>query len=158
MGIKIFGTLVVLMVTTVIIAGLIIAGSPATERAHRFDDQRVSDLQQISSAVDLYVSKTGRLPSSLNELTNPEVARLYNLNSTTDPETFTPYEYSTTSKTTYKLCAKFTFANIEKPSTNTRGLITHSYNYSKAWGHSAGKKCFDLLSTPPLENGKNHRP
>lgn len=138
MGVKFFGSIVVIMVVTVIIVGLIIAGSPAEERARRFDDEREYDLQQISAAVDLYVSKTGRLPSSLNDLVKPEVARLYNIPSITDPETSAPYEYSTTSNTAYQLCAKFSRATKET-----------IYPNNRAWEHPAGNKCFELLSSPP---------
>jgi hypothetical protein len=154
MGVKFFGVIVTLMVTTVIIIGLIITGSPLKERERRFDEQRTSNLQEISAAVDHFYSRTGHLPTTLNELTKPDVARLYYIRSLTDPESSTPYEYSITGKSTYKLCATFTHANNEKSSENKLQIQRFSYPDQKVWEHPAGKKCFDLLSPPPKPEGK----
>ena len=152
MVVKFFGLIVTLMVAAVIITGLVITGSPLTERERRFDEQRASNLQEISAAVDLFYSRTGHLPTALNELTKPDVARLYYIRSLTDPETSSPYEYSITGKSTYKLCATFTHANNEKSSENKPQIKRFSNPDEKVWEHPAGKKCFDLLSPPPKTN------
>lgn len=144
MGIKIFGFFVTLMVAVVTIAALITVGLPGTERGRRFDEQRVSDLRQIAAAVDLYYSKNGHLPTSLNDLVKPEVARLYYIRSIVDPETSQPYDFLTKNKSEYQLCAKFNYSNIEKLSTQDK----------KVWEHSEGYKCFDLLSPPSKTNQK----
>lgn len=146
MGVKIFGITITAVVAAVTITALIIAGSPATEREHRFDDQRLSDLRQIAAAVDFYYSKTGRLPASLKDLVKPEVARLYYIRSTTDPQTSKSYEYSPIGKSGYKLCANFIYSNIEE----IRRNISED---KKAWAHPAGYKCFDLNAPPSKASG-----
>lgn len=154
MGVKIYGIIVTLLVASATIAGLIIIGSPLTERERRFDDQRVNDLQQISSAIDLFYTKTGHLPRSLNELVKPEVARLYNLSSTIDPKTSITYEYSTTTESSYKLCANFTQANTETSGTQRRTLLRNHYPDNNAWEHPAGHKCIELFA-PPLKANRH---
>lgn len=149
MGSKIFAIIVTLMVAAVTITGLIILGSPLTERERRFDNQRVSDLRSISSAVDLYFTRTGHLPTTIDDLLKPDIARLYDIASTTDPETSAPYEYSVMSKTTYKLCATFTHADNTKPTEMSRDLSGYFYRNNRAWEHPAGHKCFDILTPQP---------
>lgn len=150
MGVKFFAIIVTLMVAIVTITGLILIGSPLTERERRFDERRVNNLSEISSAVDQYFIKTGHLPSALNEFLKPEVARLYYIGSITDPETSIPYEYSITGKSSYKLCATFTLANDKKSSATTLQSKRFSTRENNVWEHPAGKKCFDLL-TPPIK-------
>src|SRR5581483_8672586 len=49
-----------------IIAGFFLAGSPAQQRQVRFDEQRVSDMQQIQSQLINYWTQKSALPTSLN--------------------------------------------------------------------------------------------
>jgi hypothetical protein len=138
-GIKLFAIIVLLMVGAVIITTLLMVGSPLTVRERRFDDQRLSDLKGIASAIDQYVVNTGRLPFSLDQLTKPEAVRLYYLRSITDPVTLKPYLYTPSEGNAFKLCASFTHASDEKPDATP---LT-----DKMWIHPAGSKCFDLVST-----------
>lgn len=151
MGVKFFALVVTLMVTLVTITGLILIGSPLTERERRFDERRVNNLSEISSAVDQYFSKTDHLPTSLNEFLKPEVARLYYIGSITDPQTSTPYEYSITGKSSYRLCATFNLANNKTSSASNLQTSTRENN---VWEHPAGKKCFDLISPPSNQRGR----
>ena len=48
--------------------GLYLLGSPAEERARRMDARRITDLQAISAAADLYWTRHDSLPMSLDEL------------------------------------------------------------------------------------------
>ncbi|MDQ2995078.1 MAG: hypothetical protein M3R00_09115 [Pseudomonadota bacterium] len=136
MGAKFFGSIATAMVIAVIIAGLILAGSPAKERERRFDTQRVNDIAQIASAIDMYISKNDQLPASLVELTKPEVARLYSINSIKDPKTAVEYQYATTGKTSYQLCATFEQPSVAK----SRAM----YGDNRGWEHPVGYKCFKL--------------
>jgi len=154
-SIKIFGTLVTLMVITVIVIGLMIVGSPISERERRFDAQRVSHLREISSAVDLYYKRTGQLPKSLNDLLKPEIARLYYINSIKDPESAKIYEYVVTGKSNYRLCAVFTQASKRWDQKNNAYTPRYSYDDDRAWEHPIGKKCFDLLSQPDKKEKQN---
>lgn len=137
---RIFGTAVVVMVATVTIIGLYIAGSPGQERDYRLDEQRVTDLQQIASSVDLYYEQHGSLPENLDLLTEERQARNYYIRSVTDPETDMPYEYSITSDTAYSLCASFVMESRE-PEEHLRQVYM---GVKEEWGHDAGSYCFDL--------------
>ena len=55
-------------VVAAIAAGLVLIGSPSAERMRRLDEIRVSDLMQLSRAVDFYWKREGALPPSLDTL------------------------------------------------------------------------------------------
>lgn len=137
---KIFGIFVVILVVTVIIIGLVLVGSPAKERQRRFDAQRVNDLSQISSAIDQFVEKNGKLPTELTALTRPDVVRYYSISSITDPETTKPYQYVITGKLSYQLCANFS------QQSKAKNAFAQMSSYERAWQHPAGNKCFNLTS------------
>ena len=68
--IRIFHWTVVIVVSGVAIAGLFASGSPSNERAKRLDEQRVSQLESISYAIDQYWNQNKSLPATLTELEN----------------------------------------------------------------------------------------
>ena len=65
MGLKIFVSVVVLVVLAAVVYGFILVGSPASQRVLRFDERRVSDLQSISFALDSYWLRNEQLPEYL---------------------------------------------------------------------------------------------
>ncbi len=69
----------------------------------RLDERRVDDLRSISAELDIYWTREGTLPSSLEDLAKePGVfVELY------DPQTDQPYEYWVLDSNTYELCAEF---------------------------------------------------
>lgn len=146
-GAKLFAVIVCVMVASATVAGLFIAGSPGTERERRFDDQRVSDLQQIASAVDMHAANTGKLPSSLDDLVKPENARLYYVRAITDPETSAPYEYVVTGDSSYQLCATFTHSSDDTSGKNMARPVMMD-PYAKIWEHPIGAHCFALVAPP----------
>jgi len=156
MGAKLVAIIVTLMVAAVTFTGLFILGSPLSERERRFDNQRVNDLRALSSAVDAYFTRTGHLPAALDDLAKPDIARLYNIGATNDPETSIPYEYAVIGKASYKLCATFTHADNLKSSSVRRDISDYAYQSNKAWEHAAGHQCFNLLSVQP-RSGQNKR-
>ena len=58
----------VLLVTVLIVFGYFIAGSPQAERQRRFDERRVSDLQQIQFQVVEFWRAKEKLPDSLEHI------------------------------------------------------------------------------------------
>ena len=56
------------LVAITIIAGFFIVGTPQQARLYRFDDQKVSDLQNIQSQVITYYQAKQKLPTSLADL------------------------------------------------------------------------------------------
>ena len=122
------GTLAVTLVV-VIAAALILLGSPEDERALRLDAQRIRDLERLSLATDVYWSRNGALPSSLNDLERevPSSAGV------TDPARASAYEYHALEGRMFELCARFDTAG--QPGADA--LIEDRF-----WSHQAGRQCF----------------
>lgn len=132
-----FVIVITLFVVAALAYGIVIAGSPGQERLHRMDEQRLSELQQISSSIDLFYEREGRLPGSLSEL---QSSRYTYVNAVQDPDTGIPYEYTVRSQTTYELCATFSLPTPEHPNTY----------YGPApdfWKHDTGRTCYSLTAT-----------
>ena len=141
--IRIFHWTVVIVVFGVAIAGLFASGSPSNERAKRLDEQRVSQLESISYAIDQYWNQNKSLPATLTELEN---SRNIFVQSTYDPETGIGYDYAVTGDRTYNLCAVFDAPSRDDVNSAPSGPT------SGFWKHSTGETCF------PLEVTKTNEP
>lgn len=141
-GVHIFIAVVVLSVTSSIIAGFMTIGSPRAERARQLDAQRLNELQSITYAVDSYYNMQGTLPESLNILAQQ---RNVYVQSITDPATQAQYEYRATDADSYELCASFDGDSAVEPE-------YHGAPLQKFWMHSAGRKCYalDVQKTPKM--------
>ena len=125
---------VALAVVVVVIFGLVSAGSPAAERVRRGDEQRVSELQQISYAIDSYWTQNGALPTSLEILAkSPDTY----MTSIADPRSGELYTYHPSDRGTYQLCATFEGAT---PMDTSRPVPPPE----TFWNHDIGETCFDL--------------
>ena len=130
----------IVAVLAVVIVGVTLLDSPAQERLRRLDERRVDDLRSISAELDIYWTREGTLPSSLEELANePGVfIELY------DPETGQPYEYRVLGSNAYELCAEFARDTAEG----------QGRPYRDYWPHGQGRHCFELKAQAverPLE-------
>jgi hypothetical protein len=125
---QIAGTVVTVAVTAAVLAGIYMLGSPSEERARRLDDRRVQDLADIGRAVDLYWTRSSRLPSSLEELRTETGANV----TLADPATNAPYEFRPTGDDRYELCAAFEGASADSDKGDAAGF----------WSHRAGRQCF----------------
>ena len=128
--------LIIVFVLFEIIFSFVAIGTPASNRALRFDDRRVADLSQIQEEVLSYWSAKGMLPSQLPDI---ESALLGNT-LPHDPESGALYEYLLgSSPTTFQLCATFS-----RPSDK----LTYSSKYAypgvtaSSWDHATGRTCF----------------
>ena len=119
------------VVVTAIVIGVLLLDSPAQERLNRLDDRRVSDLRELSFAVDVYWTRKGRLPSSLEELSIEE--RI--VRELADPTTGDAYEYRAVDEDTYELCAVFE---------GDTAMDDRDYLYESLWFHGPGRQCFEL--------------
>ena len=84
-GRSILAALIAAAVAVTVGAALVYVGSPGEARRHRFDDRRVSDLNEIAGSVDRFWATYTRLPMSLEEGRTSSVPR--------DPESGEPYAY-----------------------------------------------------------------
>ncbi len=143
---KYFVYIIILIVTVAIVAGFFIVGSPTEERARRFDNQRVSDLQNIQLQIINYWQSKGRLPEKLSDLTDS----ISGFVAPRDPETATDYVYTKTGDINFKLCANFNLSNSQSASNSKipepvapQGITYQQAYPQSAWNHSAGQICFD---------------
>jgi hypothetical protein len=136
-----FGVAASVAVTFAIVWGFVLAGSPATRRLERLDEQRLRDLQTVANEIQLMVVYPDRkrelkepLPRTLDEaVQRARGARL----DPRDPETGEPYRYTVKNETTYELCARFT--------------RRRESDFRVFWNHPAGEHCFtiNVLDPPP---------
>ena len=132
---KVINGIAIVVVATVVVAavivGIILLDSPAQERLRRLDERRISDLRELSYAVDVYWTRARVLPSSLEELSNEE--RI--VRELVDPETGDTYEYLVLGYNNYELCAVFALDTV---------IDDRDYLYESLWFHDLGRQCFQL--------------
>jgi len=128
-----------------IIVGFSVIGSPWSQRAMRYDAQKVSDLQGIQYQVTNYYQTKQVLPQSLDQLADP--IRGYNL--PVDPQTGESYTYKVNSPLTFELCADFSRASIGV--SGSKSITSPMYpESSKDWEHEEGVQCFTRTIDPDL--------
>jgi hypothetical protein len=124
----------------------------------QFDQQKVSDLQNIQYQIVAYWQGKEKLPANLYDLDNS----ISGFTVPIDPQTKLAYEYNIKdlASLSFELCAVF-----NKPSQNNQNIadktmpitgITDSYNQN--WDHDTGSVCFertiDKQLYPPLNKTK----
>jgi hypothetical protein len=127
-----------LAATAALVAGAMMAGDPENERMRRYDQERSSALQTLSSMARQARAEDGALPASLDELLarHPEMRPV-----AADPRTGTPYAYRTLSANEFELCAEFDLPTVDQPRPmpppGKPGAQPTDY-----WNHGAGKTCW----------------
>lgn len=119
-----------------IVAGFFVIGSPRAERDRRFDEQRVSDLQNLQSLIIYYWQGKQKLPVNLSDAAS---------SIPTDPETGGQYSYKITGELSFELCAKFSRENKFDPNLPydySIGYKTPALIRGNSWDHPAGDYCF----------------
>lgn len=137
MGLRLFVSIVCVVVAGVIGIGLYLSGSPAVERERRLDDQRTQRLNSLSYTIDEYYREEKQLPMTLDDISNSRT--YFEKVNTLDPATNIPFDYQTTASTTYQLCATFTTDNQTEES-----LAARPYGVPDFWRHSIGYTCFPV--------------
>ncbi len=133
-----------------IVGAFFIVGSPFTARQQQFDQQKISDLQNIQSQVAYYWQRKGQLPESLSSLNDAFSGYITPF----DSQTNTPYEYKITAPTelVFELCADFNLPNDFKP---TSSYTLPSQFNDRLWSHGKGRTCFsrsiDQQLYPPIK-------
>lgn len=144
--------IVSLVVLASIAAGFILAGTPQTQRARRFDEERVNHLQTLQGQIIDYWSRKGALPEDLAVLSND----INGFQPPADPETGRPYDFRVLSPTAFELCADFQTSALD--STQYRGpksrpampyRMDGSY-VMQTWDHDLGHTCFTREIDPEM--------
>lgn len=141
----------IVLVIAAIVAGFVTVGSPTKQRNLRFDNQRVSDLQNIQWQIVNYWQQKGKLPNTLAEVIDPISGNTI----PTDPEKKTPYGYTKKSDRSFEICGTFTLAaeNNQGKGSYDGGLIRDSSYYppvseDENWKYEAGNTCFIRIIDP----------
>ncbi len=151
-----------------IVAGFIAVGSPASQRAYRFDSQRINDLTSIQGQIVSYWQQKEKLPEALSDLNDA----LSWFTVPVDPETSQPYEYSVKgimgtkdapSGLSFELCATFSRATRDDKGRGEYGYGRGGFTmaspvaYDMAypimdgqdnWKHEEGRTCFTRTIDP----------
>ncbi len=137
----------IVFVALSIVGSFAIMGSPKEQRLRRFDEQRVSFLQNIDGLIQNDFSSANKvLPASLDVVfdgVDPLMRR------DRDPVTGEQFVYEITGTSTYKLCATFAQMSYEREMaqrTKQSLSVTSYYDYGMYnynWLHDAGYFCFD---------------
>jgi hypothetical protein len=132
---RIFVIASTLLVVVVVAAGVYLIGSPREARVRSLDHQRIETLMRLSGAVQSYRYEHDALPSSLAAASQAEPGiRPADL---IDPESGAPYEYRTTGRETYELCAQF-----DGPAAADEEV---------RWRHGPGRACFPFTAPKPVQ-------
>lgn len=146
----------IVIVLIAIVGGFLVVGSPTKQRNMRFDNQRVSDLQNIQWQIVNYWQQKEQLPVTLASTTDP----LYGGIIPTDPETKSEYEYVVKGATSFELCANFALAYEDMQGKGRFGYgggiaypaVDMSYpsygGIDNNWKHEAGRTCFARTIDP----------
>ena len=135
-------------VLLIIVAGFFIMGSPNQVRLIRFDNQKISDLQNVQWQIVNFWQQKERLPDPLTELKDPLSGWTFPI----DPQIGYAYRYKKTGPMSFKLCATF---NTEGSGVE-RGARTIPVAYPESvgkgledtWQHGIGETCFDRRIDP----------
>ena len=143
------------IVLAAIVSGFFIVGTPAEQRARRFDERRVSDLQTIQNQLVNYWIQKEELPEELGELAKDKLSGFI---LPIDPETGESYEYTKLTAFSFELCAVF-----RTESSNDNGM---NYGFHKSelltprmmlipdqfntWLHGPDSTCFERTIDPEL--------
>src|SRR3989344_6217490 len=144
-GMKLFIYGVIAVVAVAIIAGFFIVGSPFEERIRRFDDRRVSDLQNIQSEIINYWVSKEALPRALSDIRDD----IRGIVIPKDPETGAEYEYAVRGNLAFALCATFSRRSETTDSSTPKPALDQYYR-GENWEHGEGRVCFERTIDPDI--------
>lgn len=116
------------VIAATIVGGIVMLGAPSEARRERLDESRVQDLEAVAGAIDLYWTRRGVLPASLDTLVNALGVKARMI----DPASAEPYTYRALDSLRYELCASFDGATT---------LEAHPRG-DRFWAHGEGRQCF----------------
>lgn len=148
------GISVGILLVVVIASGFLILGSPSQVRLSRFDDQKVSDLQNIQWQIVNYWQQKQRLPATTSDLSDS----ISGFVAPIDPQSGEQYLYESTGNLSFKLCATFNAESRANSQTNVRAVPIPLKAKGEGgmgleqftWQHKAGQVCFDRTIDPEL--------
>jgi len=150
---KMVGWVAGVAILVAIVSGFFIIGSPWVQRDMRFDERRVSDLQNIQWQIVNYWQQKGAVPATLADLQDS----ISGFRAPKDPATGGAYGYRVLEAGVFELCATFTLTNEQTsntvpwpaaPQPATKPGARESIDEN--WAHGAGEVCFERTIDPDL--------
>lgn len=132
---KIWRILTGVVILASIVWGFSVLGSPASQRAYKYDEQRVNDLMSLSNQISSYYNQTENFlfPRSFDDLVKDGKYGFVPV----DPQTGQRYEFEPLGPTRYQLCAVFNKATPSMQN-SSRGMPYENVS----WQHPAGRHCY----------------
>ena len=151
---RIFGVSAIVLVFGAVIAGFFIVGTPADARNRQFDQQKISDLQNIQWQIVNYWQRTESMPENLSQLADP----IGGYQVPKDRQTGESYKYELTGTKSYKFCATFNLKSSDRayPVNYGKGQdLTSPYPLGSTdapefWKYEKGETCFTRTIDPKL--------
>ena len=143
---KVFVWKIIILVTAAAIISFFIAGSPFKQRALRFDQERLGHLQNIQWQIVNYWTQKGKLPGTLDDLTDS----ISGFVSPQDPETGEAYLYKIMGNYSFELCANFNFSSKESRLGAPETMAPERGLRAESWDHGVGQQCFERTIDPEL--------
>lgn len=140
----VYGIVAGLLVLASIVGGFFVVGSPSTQRAVRFDNQRVSDLQSIQWQIVNYWQQRQAFPKDLSALND----QISGFTVPKDPKTGAAYEYKLGEGMAFELCATFERESREGDGSITKPMRVDYGLQDDVWTHGVGNKCFERVLDP----------
>ncbi len=135
------------IVLTGIITGFLMVGSPSSERARRFDDERINNLQFLQSEIVFYWQNKHVLPSNLDALKDD----IRGVRPPLDPETGASYGYAIKDAESFSLCATFKTESTTYQNKEARSMPAMPYaSLENNWEHDVGNTCFERHIDPEV--------
>lgn len=148
------GILSIILVIGLISLSFMVMGSPKKQRALRFDQRRVEDLQNIQYQVINYWQQKEKLPTVITDISNP--LSVYSIPVDPEFEKGNKYEYTPKDKLSFELCATFSEDMQKGWQEYGRGMnpmykVSSDIAVSSApypggvndsWDHKIGHTCF----------------
>mgnify|MGYP001611705595 CR=1 FL=1 len=146
-----------LVILASVVIGFLLVGTPATQRARRFDERRVNDLSSLQYQIVNHWTQKERLPATTRELQDSLSGFIAPL----DPETDKEYDYRIISPLSFELCGTFGLSSDEYSGRSVEARIriakptpyNASYPYPASqenWDHEAGRACFVRTIDPEI--------
>lgn len=125
---SLFAGFIALCAALAMAGGLTIVDSSRTARLKRLDVKGLRDLQRLSTAIDNFRNKAGRLPETLEQAARDQNASAIDLEDAAQR----PYEYRIKDDASYELCARF----------DANDVGGYLYGVPGGGKHPAGRYCF----------------
>ncbi len=161
-----YNKIIALKASVLVLAGIVwafcVIGSPMAQRALRFDQRRIEDLQSIQWQVINRWQQKGTFPETLEELSDPISS--YMVPKDPEFEKGRVYEYKKIRGLTFELCATFSkpmpkgwveygkggYGEVRPMQDVAVSSMPYPGAREDSWDHDAGRTCFERTIDPEL--------